>query len=276
MKVAVISDIHSNLIALRLALEDLQEQKIDRVFYLGDYITDGEDGNEVLQLVRQTADCAILGNREKYLLSFSPERSEFKNYKTIATTYRDLDTDSFEYLNTLRDFEILTINGLRVLLVHGEGKDYLRENIDDTLDSFIEQYDFDICLFGHSHLYYNRWYRNRLFLNPGSIGQPADGADYKYCILHIGNEIKGERRSFKIADTFEAFEKQYKQSDYFKENPEWATIYLDCLKDGKDYFSPFITVLNKALEGIETLNADAFNVIWDKAYLEYKNKHESS
>lgn len=43
MKIAVISDIHSNLLALNLALLDSKKENVDCFMFLGDYITDGEN-----------------------------------------------------------------------------------------------------------------------------------------------------------------------------------------------------------------------------------------
>lgn len=48
MRIAVLSDIHSNLIALNLAIDSLRNEKVDKICFLGDYITDGENENEIL------------------------------------------------------------------------------------------------------------------------------------------------------------------------------------------------------------------------------------
>ena len=48
MILSVISDIHANTLALKLALEDSKKNKVDKYIFLGDYLTDGEDTNKIL------------------------------------------------------------------------------------------------------------------------------------------------------------------------------------------------------------------------------------
>ena len=71
MKIAVISDIHSNLLAFNFALENAEKEKVDSFLFLGDYITDGENGNEILNIIKEKSNYVILGNREKYILNYS-------------------------------------------------------------------------------------------------------------------------------------------------------------------------------------------------------------
>lgn len=52
MKIAVLSDIHSNLLSLEMALDSLMKENVDKIFFLGDYITDGEDENKILKIIK--------------------------------------------------------------------------------------------------------------------------------------------------------------------------------------------------------------------------------
>ena len=270
MKLAVISDIHCNIIALQLAVEDLKKYEVDGVAFLGDYITDGENENEILKIIRKNADYVILGNREKYILEFSPERSGYNDYKMIATTHRNLRKESVDYLKTLKDIELLDLAGYRVLMIHGEGRSYKPENRAATYDGLIAQFDFDVCLFGHSHLFIDEIYKGKRFINPGSVGQPADGPAYKYCIVDFNNDVDVTLRAFNISDTYDAFLKSYISSNYYKVNPAWGNLFLDCLKDGKDYYTPFVIKLKNALENAADLDESTFNSIWNRTYLEYR------
>ncbi len=75
MRLAALSDIHSDFIAFHLAINSLKNEHVDKLCFLGDYITDGE--NEVLSIVQNLADYAILGNRKKYILTYSPLKKRF-------------------------------------------------------------------------------------------------------------------------------------------------------------------------------------------------------
>ena len=107
MRLAVLSDIHSNLIALNLAIDDLKKENVDKICFLGDYVTDGESDNEILGIIKNISDYTILGNREKYILDYSPLKKNYNNYKTIHTTYNNLSKDNLKYIESLKEYYII-------------------------------------------------------------------------------------------------------------------------------------------------------------------------
>ena len=271
MKIAVIGDIHSNLLAFNLAINDAKKEKVDKFIFLGDYITDGENSNEILNIVKSLADYAILGNREKYILNYSPEKKEYNNYKTIANTYNSLKKESIDYINSLKEFNIIKLNNWKILIIHGDGYSNIIEDIDSMFDLIIDKYDFDICLFGHSHKYLYKKYKDKIFLNPGSIGQPTDYPKYKYCIIELSDEINVFLREFKVSDTFAAFETDYKKTNYYKENFVWSNLILNGIRDGKDYCAPFIQLFNEKIELLGEISANEFNELWESTYKDFCN-----
>ena len=64
MRIAVISDIHSNLEALTEVLRAVEAQKVDRVVSLGDIVGYGASPNECCELVRNVAEVTLLGNHD--------------------------------------------------------------------------------------------------------------------------------------------------------------------------------------------------------------------
>ena len=60
MKIAVISDIHANLEALRTVLKDIEEQKCDRIFCLGDLAMAGPQPVETVDFIMQQKDWTII------------------------------------------------------------------------------------------------------------------------------------------------------------------------------------------------------------------------
>lgn len=174
MKIAIISDIHSNLLALNLALNSLKNENIDKICFLGDYITDGYKDNEILTIIKKISDYAIIGNREKYILNYSPEKKNFNNYKPIATTYNNLTSQNLKYIKSLKEYYIIKHNNFTILIIHGDKYYQDSETIETTFNKIIADFDFDICLFGHTHRYLYQKYKNKYFINPGSIGQPCD------------------------------------------------------------------------------------------------------
>ena len=69
MKLAVISDIHGNAIALDAVLADLERRPADRLICLGDSIQGGAQPAEVVARLRELACPAVMGNADAWLLS---------------------------------------------------------------------------------------------------------------------------------------------------------------------------------------------------------------
>ena len=64
-RIAVISDIHGNLIALDRVIADVRSRRVDRMVCLGDIVGYGPDPKECLDIVRQYCDGIVAGNHER-------------------------------------------------------------------------------------------------------------------------------------------------------------------------------------------------------------------
>lgn len=80
-RIAIISDIHGNLPALRAVLQDIEQQRIDRIYCLGDIIGKGPSPAEALELCRRHCDKVILGNWEDFLLYSDIDRNPIAYYR---------------------------------------------------------------------------------------------------------------------------------------------------------------------------------------------------
>src|SRR4051812_33395556 len=68
MRIALLSDIHGNLVALDAALAELASEPLDQLICLGDVATDGPRPREVLGWLRERAALVVMGNADHYLL----------------------------------------------------------------------------------------------------------------------------------------------------------------------------------------------------------------
>lgn len=66
MKTAIISDIHGNLKALEIVLNDISLRKIDRIVCLGDLVEGGDYDDEVVELIKKRNIITVQGNHDEY------------------------------------------------------------------------------------------------------------------------------------------------------------------------------------------------------------------
>ena len=199
---AIISDIHSNLEALKAVLKDIAERDITEIACLGDIVGYGANPIECLQLTQARCSLIIKGNHEEATLS-EPADFNFKAAEAIRWTRERIEkSPSDQVKKNLDFFENLPVqaddNGM--LLLHGTPRqptrDYLfpwetRDN-EKFAEIFakVDQY----CFVGHSHIpgvfTESRTYvhpsnmtmegiyildEQKAIINVGSVGQPRDG-----------------------------------------------------------------------------------------------------
>ncbi len=68
MKIAIISDIHSNLEALKATLNDIKSRNVDKIICLGDMIAKGVHPKQCIKLIRDNCDIVLQGNCYFFML----------------------------------------------------------------------------------------------------------------------------------------------------------------------------------------------------------------
>ena len=234
MKIAVLSDIHGNLSALKDVIEDAERMGAEKIIILGDVIDYCMHSNEVIELLKKYDEriiCNIWGNHEYAIMNDEYDRFSSERGKACARYTRSILTkDSFDYLRKMDDKgeTELKIDGKRILCVHGDMTDSYWSSIKISSDlSSYEGYDF--VLSGHSHIphFFEEYYkiddprmRNRkkcIFINPGSVGQPRNhNSRAQYCIVDFGiEEISFRRIEYDIDSEMDAFDGSV--DDFYKE-----------------------------------------------------------
>ena len=81
LRLAVISDIHSDLTGLQEALREIDKQKCDKILCLGDIVgyshhfegsLDGRNGDACVRMVRNNCDYAVCGNHDLHAINKLP------------------------------------------------------------------------------------------------------------------------------------------------------------------------------------------------------------
>lgn len=175
MKIAIISDIHSNLQALEAVLADIQKSEIDMTLCAGDIVGYGANPNECCRLVSKVAEHAVFGNHELAALTGDTIWMNEHAAKAARWTSGVFDQPSRDYLNQLELGARLKVFDKNIAMFHGSvgsAVEYVFE--EDLSADMFESADAEILILGHTHVPYVVRFERGLAVNPGSVGQPRD------------------------------------------------------------------------------------------------------
>ena len=81
MKIAIISDIHGNLEALKATFKDINKRHVDKIMCLGDTLSKGVHPQECIKLIREKCCVVIQGNTDQYFSKKYENLEKFSNQK---------------------------------------------------------------------------------------------------------------------------------------------------------------------------------------------------
>lgn len=197
MKIAAISDIHGNIYALMKALEDIDEQKVDKIICLGDLVGYGPHPNEVIALIRRREIPCIKGNYDASVVDgdFTYIRNTNINSFALPWATEEVRASNKFFLDSLPTKLNYNINGVKFLFTHGSPNsinEYLFEDAENTAKA-MECIEEDVLVCAHTHIPSLKDINNKLFINVGSIGKPKIGRpNPTYSIIDISDsgEVK--------------------------------------------------------------------------------------
>ncbi len=223
MRILVVSDIHSNLVALETVLAAAGDH--DELWCLGDTIGYGPRPNECIALMRQHAKYVITGNHDLACLAkidlrdFNPDarRANIWNGEQLLDEHRQW-LEQLEPAQTIDD---------RFFIAHGSPREPIWEYLlaPEQATANFALFTQEICLIGHSHVQLGFRLRpdseraerflpdrsrtveldgvTRYFINPGSVGQPRDqDPRAAYAVIDTDNgSIRFNRVEYDIQET---------------------------------------------------------------------------
>lgn len=244
MKIAIISDIHSNITALEAVIQDIKSQGCDTVHCLGDILGYGPHPLECLQMVLQFKGVVLQGNHEDCVVNpelslelnrFAREGVDFSRSKLNKEII-----DSIGKLPFIKEFDKTELN---LVLCHGSFTEPQQWNYIDSPFKTKEQLKVtsrQICMIGHTHTPFvfdsktglHKFIPDNLelkenykyMINVGSVGQPRDGdCRSSYGILNI----EGGITKFDLRRVFYDISKEDKAIRAANISPELAErLYL--------------------------------------------------
>jgi putative phosphoesterase len=198
MKVAFISDIHGNAIALEAVLHDIGTKGVDKIYVLGDLCYRGPEPRRSLELIRALNTETIKGNADEWVVRGIREGEVPQKAIDIMNMERDwtvsrLEQSDIHFLESLSTQVTCEAYGIKIIGFHATPDglfEVVHPHADDEIlkTRMMKPSDAQIVVYGHIHRPYIRFIKGKVIMNTGSVGLPFDGtAKASYGLIEIEN-----------------------------------------------------------------------------------------
>ena len=162
MKIAVLSDIHANLVSLKEVIDDIKNEGCEKVFCLGDIVLAGPQPKETIDFVKAQDWTIIQGNTDNLIVNYGDEVIEMmqQNFPIMGNALADdmkyLDENDIEFLESLPTQLETEIEGVKILFVHGSpranNEDILPNMPIENVEEIIADTTANLIFCGHTHI----------------------------------------------------------------------------------------------------------------------------
>lgn len=242
MRIAVLSDIHSNRVALAAVLAAIDEVQPDRVVVAGDTINRGPKPHECLTTILERRDRlgwhVLKGNHEDYVLLVDRQTAEERTY------LRELLRHTQWTCNKTRDLipalaqmpDHLSLSGpdgseVRFLhaSIHGNRSGIYEDMEEDVVASMVYPQSA-VTVVGHTHVAFVRRVGSSLVVNAGAAGLPFDGDTRAAFAVLEWSDGKWCARIHRVAYDLAAAEQDFHDSGYLRDGGPMTPLILHELR----------------------------------------------
>jgi putative phosphoesterase len=211
LRLLVVSDIHSNLVALEAVLDDAECW--DAAISAGDVVGYGPHPEECIDRLYFKGFRCTRGNHDDAVATRETDWFNDDAQEAIRINRGMLSPVSLRWLGTLPTELRFEQGGLKFAVYHGSPTEPLTSYIhpgdaERLADRFLAHTGADVVILGHTHISYAVERKGKLLLNPGSVGQPRDGDPRASYLILETSPPKAELRrvEYSIDATAEAID----------------------------------------------------------------------
>lgn len=226
MKVAILSDVHANIYALKAVLSAIEKDNIDKVIVAGDFVGYYYWPSEVVEIcMEEDRFICIKGNHEANLKEILDDRKKLIPLtKKYGSSYKicleALSATQIDWLVNLPESRTEQFDKVSFYFTHGSLKS-LNEYVYPDADVGHLQENFSdakYTVLGHTHYPLIYSWQGRCLLNPGSVGQPRDiGGLASFFIVNTENHVVSPKRvPFSVESIVRHVEMYDEETPYLK------------------------------------------------------------
>lgn len=230
MRIAIISDMHGNCVALDAVLADLRKYSVDQVICLGDAIQGGPQPAQVVQRLRGLACPVVMGNADAWLLTGEDSGREQIPAERLAKmnairewSLAQLGPDDRAFIAAFQSTVTVALeDGRNLLAFHGSPASFddviLPSTPEEEFQRLLGSFSANILTGGHTHMQQIRRIGRNFFFNPGSVGfayshnqTPSDfradpWAEYAVLTVEAGQvRLEFRRLPFDVAELIRVY-----------------------------------------------------------------------
>lgn len=275
MRIAVLSDIHSNFAALSAVIADAETRSPDWWIFLGDYITDCPYPHRTVEFLRnfsETHPCVLIrGNREDYIINQrkSPQPWEYGSKSgALRYTFENVTDADLDWLAGMPISRRVELPGVEPFMIcHGspDSINYLfhtntREA--EEMISRLDEYGCRLLLCGHSHIPFIFRRGERMLVNPGALGMPVNSqTSAQYALMDYDGEFHPEIIS--VEYDIERTAAEFAESGLLAKSAVWGRGLVATIRTGVNYTVHAIRLVERLSQ--ETGLPVTDETLWERA-----------
>ena len=257
MKIAVLSDVHGNYIALQKCIDYAQYKGVNTFIFLGDYVGElayPQKTMEIIYSLTEKYNCFFVkGNKEDYWLDYQANGEKGWNECDSTTgslyyTYHNLIQKDLEFFKSLSHTAELKFDEFPAITIcHGspqKANEKLLPNNEKTL-AIMEENVSSYILCGHSHVQGKIEHNGKMVLNAGAVGVSLHGDGKAQFMILEGSEQKWNYEFISLEYDVEKVIEDLCTSGLMQKAPAWCKVSANLLRTGVTSHG---TVLAKAME----------------------------
>lgn len=273
MKIAVLSDIHSNHYAFKACLDWIEQHQIHGIAFLGDYISDCPYPQKTMALMRMAAGrypCwFVKGNREEYMIdrSCGNEDSWYGvQAGSLQYTYDNLTEEDIHFFSSMPSFMEVSMEGYPAFgISHGDFHKSRARVLpgNEAADRLLEEMQGTLHCCGHTHKPFIYEKNGKVILNPGTVGVPGSGSVQAEMAVVEFDKGRWKPQLVKVEYDIERAVQEFYESGLAEQSGVWARAIIAMMKTGRHYCDACISLVKKYEK--ETGKSFADLSLWQRA-----------
>lgn len=269
MKIGVISDIHSNIVALKACMAYMESLSCDEYFFLGDYVSDTVYTRETLDYLYDLKDrvsCHFLkGNREEYMLAQREVVQKHKDKErwlwnsasgNLLFAYEQLQERDLDFFQSLPiTFRYEKAGYPAITCCHGSPENTRELLLADRENTrtWLEKVETDYLICAHTHFPCEMQHKGKKYFNSGCVGIAIGDCGFAQCMI-LEDVAENGRKEWKPTflkipyDNKKAAE-DIKRSGLLAKAPWFMNSCIQILLTGTDHSAELVqTAVSRAKE----------------------------